>query len=382
MEIHIKLTVDDRMVAIARGLKRSFSPRRLGLLAMLGTLGATAVLADPVARPHAFEAGQRISAAEINDSFDVLYDELNSREIRNDLTIAVDDCDDLRSKLAGLDLKLIAANATVTLQLPEGAFSCGGTIVIDHRDGRHIHIVGQGSGRTTLAFHSVDGFAVPPGRQVGLIDKLSATGGALRGHGVSVGPMAYAMLGQDLVLREFVDGVRTFGGFVDAAGVTCDDNLNAGFQATVGGGINAVDARAGSNAAYGFQAVTGAVILADGAIAADNGLYGFEANIGSVISAGPGAVATNSTHGFNANDHSVISADMATATDHEVFGFVGWNNSTVNATSSTTTGNMLDYGAGFGSFTHVRTPMGTGQIYREPGPGMLHATEHSFLFTD
>jgi hypothetical protein len=61
---------------------------------------------------------------------------------------------------------------------------------------------------------------------------------------------------------------------------------------------------------------------------------------------------------------------------------VGWNNSTVNATSSTTTGNMLDYGAGFGSFTHVRTPVGAGQIYREPGPGMLHPTEHSFLFTD
>jgi hypothetical protein len=382
MEIHVKLTIDDRLVAAARWLERRLSARRLGLLALLGTLGAGVVLADPVSRPHTFEAGQRISAAEINDNFDVLYDELNAREIANDLTIAVDDCQDLRAELAELDFKLIASTATVTLELPEGAFDCDGTIVIDHRDGEHIHIVGQGSGSTSLAFHSVDGFAIPPGRQIGLIDKLTAKGAALRGNGVTVSPTAYARLGGDLVLREFVDGVHAFGGFVDAAGVTCDDNLNAGFQANVNGGINAVDARASTNAGYGFQALTGSVILADGAIADSNEVYGFEANVGSAILAGPDTVATNSTHGFNANDHSVISVDQATSTDNEVFGFVGWNNSTVNVRSSTTSGNLLDYGAGFGAFTHVRTPMGTGQIYREPGPNVVNTTEQSFVFTD
>src|SRR5690348_2777908 len=98
MDIHIKLTIDDRLVTLARKLPLR-SATLFGVLCALS--GAVAVMAAPVVRPGSFKAGDRITADAINESFDVVYDELNARVIRNDKTFEVSDCAALKTALAG-----------------------------------------------------------------------------------------------------------------------------------------------------------------------------------------------------------------------------------------------------------------------------------------
>src|SRR5262245_60158562 len=118
MDIHIKLTIDDRLVAAARAVRRALTGRKAATLIGLSVSGAAAlVFAAPVEKPHTFEAGDPIRASEINANFDAVYDELNARVVRNDQTVEVEDCGELKAALAALQERRIVDGATVTIEI-------------------------------------------------------------------------------------------------------------------------------------------------------------------------------------------------------------------------------------------------------------------------
>lgn len=378
MEINIKLTIDDRLVAAVRWLSRKLPVRRAGLLAALATMSATAVTAAPVTRPHEFAAGDRIRADQINESFDVLYDELNARFIRNDLTIEVEDCSDLVRALGDIDDKRIGSAAIVTIELPAGTFPCP-TIDVDHVDGHHLHIVGQGSGETTLTFHDDNGFVVPMSRSVGLIDKLTLEGPTFEGAGVLAWGNASAKLGSDLVIREFQFGVRAEGSYVIADGVIAEGNMHNGFQASFGSFMSVNGAVARENSS-GFVSQAGSSMIAEGATAEDHTQYGFDANVGSVLLAGQQAVSSNNEHCFNANANSTLVVSNSSASMCR-YGFTAWKDSFIGASSTGSNDHELEgFSSRHGSYVQVEDITGNDVTFFPAAVGTFHEAERSMSF--
>lgn len=378
MEVHIKLTIDDRLVGAARWLSRKLSVRRLGLLAALATMSATIVTAAPVNRPYEFAAGDRIVAAQINESFDVIYDELNARFIRNDTTIEVEDCDDLVSTLGELDDKRIGSSAIVTIELPAGAFDCP-PITVDHVDGNHLNIVGQGSAETTLTFHDNNGFIIPMARSVGLIDKLLLVGPTFEGSGVLAWGNASAKLGSDLVIREFQYGVRADSSYVIADGVIAENNMKNGFHATFGAVMSANGAIARANNS-GFVSEIGSSMIADGATAENHAQYGFDANVGSVLQATAQAVSTSNEHCFNANANSTLVVRNGSASLCH-YGFAAWKDSFIGVSSTTSDDHELEgFSARHGSYVQVQDVTGNDVTFFPAAAGTFHEAERSMSF--
>ncbi len=383
MDIHIKLTIDDRLVRAARWFSRKLSVRRAGLLALVCTLSFTVVvMADQVARPHTFGMGDRITADAINESFDVVYDELNARVIRNDTIFEVADCVALKAALASLDDRLITSNATVTFELPEGDFPCGGRVTIDHRDGGHIQIKGQGPDATSLTFQAADGFLVPPGRRVGFIDAMTIRGDGFAGAGIHVQAAAVARVGEGVVIREFKHGLHAESGVIRAEGVRCEDNEEFGIYAELGGVIDATDSTSNNNKRDGYASWLGSTIVANGASATGNMRYGFNADLQSAILAADGPVASGSLHGFNANDNSTIATFSPTASDNSAFGFAAWNSGLINAVNPVSSDNAVGYGQRFGSFQHLVAPTGNSTTYLGPGANVFFEAEMCLMFVE
>jgi hypothetical protein len=378
MEIHIKLTVDDRLVGAARWLSRRLSVRRAGLLVALATMSATVVTAEPVSRPHEFAAGDRIRADQINESFDVIYDELNARFIRNDMTIEAEDCTDLVRVLGDLDDKRIGSSAIVTIELPAGTFGCS-AITVDHVDGNHLHIVGQGSADTKLTFHDNDGFVIPMSRSVGLIDKLTLEGPTFEGSGVLAWGNASAKLGSDLVIREFQFGVRADSSYINADGVIAEDNMETGFRAGFGSFMSANNAVARANN-NGFVSIIGSSMIADGAIAENHAQYGFDANVGSVLQVGKQAISRNNEHCFNANANGTLVVTNSSASMCH-YGFAAWQDSFIGARSTTSDDHELEgFSARHGSYVQVSDITGNDVTFFPSVPGAFYDAEGSMTF--
>jgi hypothetical protein len=382
MEINIRLTIDDRIVGAARWLSRTLPVRRAGLLAALATMSATAVTAAPVTRPHEFAAGDRIRADQINESFDVIYDELNARFIRNDMTIEVDDCDGLVRALGDIDDKRIGSSAVVTIELPAGTFACP-TITVDHVDGHHLNVVGQGSGETTLTFHDNHGFVIPMSRAVGLIDKLTLEGPTFEGSGVLAWGNASAKLGTDLVVREFQIGVRAAGSYIIADGVIAEDNMAAGFEASFGSFMSANGAIARTNN-NGFVSYLGSSMIANGATAEGHAQYGFDANAGSVLQAGPQGdqpvVSSNNEHCFNSNANSTLVVFNGSASMCH-YGFTAWKDSFIGASDTTSDDHELEgFSSRHGSYVQVQDVTGNDVTFFPAAAGVFHDAEGSMSF--
>jgi hypothetical protein len=384
MEIHFKVTIDDRLVNAARAVRSKLSRRRAAALLGLSVACTTlAVLAAPVDKAHTFEAGDPIRASEINANFDALYAELNARVIRNDQTVEAADCAALKAALSSLQDRRIVADATVTIELAEGESSCGSgtSVVVDHPDGGHIRIVGQGSGETTLTFFNADGFVIPMSRSVGQIDKLSITRLGGNGNGVVVLGAASAKVGPDVIVRDFEIGVYAEGGWIRADGVLSESNADAGFEAYAGGFIWADGATARANGSNGFQAILGSGLRANDALAQSNGLFGFDANVGSTVYV-DGAASSGSQHGFNANSNGTLVARHATASG-EFFGYAAWNAGYIQAFESEANDAVAGgYSARSGSFAHVTTPSGNAVSYGLSGANTFYAPEGSFVMQD
>jgi hypothetical protein len=377
MDIHIKLTVDDRIVNALRrvGTKRA-AGATLGLMALCGSL---VVFASPVAKPHTFEAAAPIRASEINENFDTLYEEFEARVVRADQTIQVESCNALRSALAAFDDRRIASSATVTFQLPEVTSSCMSSVIIDHPDGAHIRILGQGSAKTVLTFFGGNGFLIPMTRGIGLIDKMTISGTDVGGHGVMVEDGASARLGSDFTVRDFVDGVHTNGGWIRAAGVISEDNADDGFEASYGGIILANGAIARSNAVFGFNAYLGSAIVADGAEAQSNASHGFEASFGSTIQALDGASATGSRHGYNADGNSAIIAFGSTAASNTAFGYAASKDSLIDLVNPTTNDNATGFVAVAGSYMSITGASGNSNTVQAPGANTWNEAQRALV---
>lgn len=382
MEIHIRLTIDDRLVALGRRVRRGLSrPSALLLLALAGVSATVGVMAAPASKPHDFEAGGAIKAAEINANFDTLYAELEARVIRSDQKIEVADCVGLVAALETLEDRRITSSAKVTIELAAATSACKTAVTVDHPDGSHIQIVGKGNGMTALTFFSTHGFVVPMSRSLGLLDKLTMTSTGGTGSGVVVRGAASVALGSDLVVRQFDDGVYTEGGFIVAEGVISEDNSEMGFRAVSGGFIRATSALARRNGMHGFNAFLGASIYADKATSEMNGLYGFNANVGSAIHAAE-AKATSNKHGFDANANGTIIVNAATATDHE-FGFAAWNSSHIEGDAPVANDAMFaGYSARLGSYVHVTTPGGDSLTYAPPAANVWNDAEGNMVQQD
>jgi hypothetical protein len=377
MEIHIKLTIDDRLVAAARWVRARMSARRSALVLAACALSATVVAAAPIDAPHEFEAGSRIRAAEINENFAALYDAINASVIRDDLTLEVADCDELVAQLGALADRRIASTATVTVELPEGTFACP-TIAVDHVDGHRLRIVGQGSGETTLTFQN-DGFVIPMSRSIGLIDKLTVSGATFEGSGVLAWGNASAKLGGDLVVRKFANGVVADASYVVADGVTAHDNMYDGFKAANGSFMSANGAIATNNQ-YGFDVYLGSAMLAQGASAREHSEFGFNANAGSVIQVGEGAESVDNEHGYNASANSTMLVFDSSASMCN-YGYAAWNDSFMGVTRSSSDDNTLEgFSFRHGSYLQVEDISGNDDTYIAPGLNLFQAAERSMAF--
>jgi hypothetical protein len=365
MEIHVKLTIDDRFIAVGRWVAQRVTRKRLALALAAGTLGAAVVMAAPVERPHVFAARGAIRADEINESFNVLYEELNARVIRADMKIEVADCDALVDALSQLQERSIVASAVVTLELPAGTSVCPDQVVVDHPDGNHIRIVGESRAGTTLQFHGKNGIVIPMSRSLGLLDKMTLTGSGGVGAGVVVRGGASAVLGDQVSIREFVDGVSVDGGWLRADGVVSEDNSGNGFAVNHGGTMRAEGARATGNALTGFTAFVGSTILANNAVAEDNARYGFNANAGGVVF-GEAMVATNNIHGFDANANGTIVAagSMVNGGDRSQYGYTAWNDSCITAVGPEVNDLSLEgFSSRHGSYVMAAQPVGNDVTY-------------------
>lgn len=336
--------------------ERAASARtRRGALAVL-LLGAALVPLGAVALPARieFEAGEPIVAQEINDDFRALWDEAEQRVIREDLTLNAVDCADLQGYLVELGERTIASSARVVIKLPAGNFACPGTVRVDHADGGHIEIIGQGSGETTLSFSNTAGIEVPPGRSLGALEGVMLRGTDAGGDGVSVGSGATAQIGPDVLVRDFVEGILTVGGQVRANGVRCESNEHVGFDARLGGVIEASGSVSDDNGSSGFVAFLGGTILADGAVASANHGDGFGADTNAAIYVGNGSsidAEDNDAWGFRAqNGATIVAAGTTTATGNGAGGFYAEDDSFVQASGAVSSGNPSGFVSTRGSF--------------------------------
>lgn len=76
----IEIVIDERLVEMARRVKRVLTKRQAGYVTACGVVLGTVTLADAAVKPHSFNAGEPAVAAHINENFDVLYDAVNAHE--------------------------------------------------------------------------------------------------------------------------------------------------------------------------------------------------------------------------------------------------------------------------------------------------------------
>jgi hypothetical protein len=378
MEIHVRLTIDDRIV---NALRRIGTRRGAGVALGLAALGVSfAVFAAPIIKPHTFEARDPIRASDINENFDALYLELEARVVRADQTVDVADCGQLRSALAAFDDRRIASSATVTFQLPEVTSNCFTPVIIDHPDGAHFRILGQGSDKTKLTFFGGNGFLIPMTRGIGLIDKMTISGNDVGGNGVMVESSASARLGSDFVVRDFIDGVHTAGGWVRAVGVVSEDNAHNGFEASSGGFIYANGAIARDNGNFGFSTYLVSGMLADDA-SADSNDVGFNSNFGSAIQTSGSSAGGNQT-GYAANGNSMIIAFGTTASANTSYGYAASKDSLVDLVDPVSNDNPTGFVAVTGSYINILGATGNSNTVQTPGANTLNPADRSFVRQD
>lgn len=309
-----------------------------------------AALASGITAVEADVANNATDVADLQARLDAV------EPIRADLTIPVDDCDDLHAELGMLRERRILAG-TVTLQLPTGIFVCAETLRVDHPDGFHVEILGMPG--TTLAFDGIKGMEVEPGRAVGFVDYITfdsnGTGGA---HGIQVNANGTLGLGNNVVVKEFGGhGIFTHAGYIAATGVLSSQNGVYGWLAEVGGAISAPSASAMDNGDIGFFARRGATVDLQGASATGN-LYGFFATGGSVIEATNSSAIDSGSIGYYSGFNSTVIAGQAESEGH-THGFYSEYDSLSYLGVPTSNDNTTGFAAYSGSYAFLSgAPLG------------------------
>jgi len=361
--MEIRIVIDDRIVSAVRRSRRPLA-WMLGAFAFGG--GALA-LAAPVEDLVTFEAGDIISAADMNANFAALRDAWNDHVIRQDMTISIanaDGCGALVQALADLSEQVIRQEATVTIELAPGSYTCADTIYLQHPQGGHIQIVGEARATVVLNFPAdTVGFANSHGHSVGRLASMTLTG-ATGGAGVNARGPRFQV--EDLLIQGFDFGVQAEqGGVLIGTGLeltgntegarvatgsymTLTDTIAAenvrGFVIQTGASASLGDCDAIDNEGSGFSTGGEAVII--NSEAAGNQI-GFEAGARGAIS-GSNLTATGNYHGFFAVYGGLISVNSPTANGQEGYGFLAEDFGYLDLAQATAMGNLYGFVANTG----------------------------------
>ncbi len=275
---------------------------------------------------------------------------------------------DVNLALGSLDNAIIASGVTVKIQVADddSPYVYADPIVIDHRDGDNIQIVGNPANPSQVRFEfgGSDALYVSKGNAIGLLDGVTLDGLGLGGTGVHADNGAVVRLGSVAVLNFDVGMHASLGSLLIADGAESAYNLGNGIEA-FGATVSAQNALVEHNGGNGLALNAGSVALArgaqlqhndgsglvvwgggyadvDGAYCFDNGVMGVYAKLGSVVQAGDdGGGFTSSQNGgsgVNADLRSVVDVRNSDIQDNGE-GIESGTGSWVATTDSSITGN-------------------------------------------
>lgn len=214
--------------------------------------------------------------------------------------------------------KTIAGYATVTIQVADGTYTALDPIEVNHVNGDRIAILGNTTNPALVNLEFVGiGFMVHNGNKLGLLDGFTLKGSGT-GAGAYATTAASMILGQNMVIREFNQGVHVNqGANIQAIGVRSMFNQNNGFLCN-NATLNASNAEATDNNISGIVASNGGSATFANGLAERNGLYGLQVYRMGTLDAGGAASNSNGHFGFLAQLKSLIYAPGATASGNGI----------------------------------------------------------------
>lgn len=240
----------------------------------------------------------------------------------------------IQAAINSLNGSVIAAGATVTIQVADGTYTLASSIIANHPSGANIQILGNLTTPancilTVSGAPTFDALVTSDGRSLGLVDGFTFTLAskatqannstavlALNGGEIRTGPNirvnnwyygAAARIGSELYCRGIqvanagdVGIWSTSGSSVDCQGATSTgasdvaNSLGFGFQAEHGSAMDATNANASGCLIGGIASLSSSHVNAPGAVSSSNTGSGFFVRDGATIE-NHGATASNNT---------------------------------------------------------------------------------------
>jgi hypothetical protein len=229
----------------------------------------------------------------------------NDALITEDLTIHVpSEYPGIQEALDSLDNKLIAGNATVTIQVADGVYPNLAQIDMDHGDGKNIHLIGNTSdaNQCVLQFPG-NGLLIDDGRGLGLLNGFRIETGA---RGISVVNGSFLTTGEQLEIIGGSHGLLVHGGSTVRAVSIKIRNSSTGINVSEGAyvflGLDWVIENCTNT---GIYAQNNATVGASGGILSNNNIAIY-ANIQAVVFMGGTVLSGNNTN-YSAAHYGSIS---------------------------------------------------------------------------
>lgn len=384
---------DDAGAELARlshALRRERRARRwLGLALLVAGLPLAAV-AIPAKPSHIFEAGEVISASEVNQNFAELYAAVQALEtqaaatapIREDLTLSVSssdsdgDFDSIEAALKSLDGRLIGHGVVVTVQLLPGEHAPTAAIAPDHPQGHQIQILGDDEDPAATRVRSPDPnqrlFDLRQGRALGMLSGLTLDcAGASTALAVSQGASVRT---RNLI----VTGCNGAGVLAANAG-TLERVPRVGDHDE----FRVIDSQRGIEAHYGASVEVPGALLVGRGDKTNGSAAGVTAYAGGIVTC-LGCSATDYDQGFQALYGGVVHAPYSLAQDNHDRGYLAWYNGAIVANGGGARANRTGYAAvsegvidayrvGLGDLQPVR--FNCGGSFEASAGGLVHAAE-------
>ena len=385
--MELKIIIDDRLVHRATRLAKGLKDFRFWLgVAAIGAVVCSGVAMAVTSKPHDFVSGETIVASDFNENFDAIFDAFNARFVEQDLTINVpEDASDIPEAFAALADRMIAHDVTVTIKVSDGVYNMPTELMITHRDGGQLQLIGnEGTpNNVVLNFVGEDGVVVDKNAAIyingirltgddtdGTAGILARNGGAVVvGDAVSVinfGMGLHAEVGGTIQAEDGVtisscteDGVfANTGSIVRALGSTIDGSGQVGIHAANGGRVFCNDCNVTNSGDHGAFAEHAGFIRVQSAMFSGNGSTTVLARHGSFISVNNAVVDGNGHNGVRSESNSTV-----------LGGFVTVNNANL-AISCGGRGVVTSFGASFSSVTDPFDPdqgvLGNNRCYIVP----------------
>lgn len=236
--------------------------------------------------------------------------------ITADATLHVpDDFADVQVALTYLADKSIRSDVVVTIQVADGTYTNYDPIDVTHPQGNRIHLLGNTTtpSSCTIEFTG-NGVTVKDGNRLGLVDGFTLKGNAGTASGVYAYNGSSITCGENLVVRDFNQGVFSYAGSnIVADGVTSSYNTGNGFYAK-SATLTANNATASYNQTSGVVSSNGASVVFANSLSEYNSLYGIQAYWNGTIDGRFATTRNNGHYGFLAQVEAVIYATNSSAT--------------------------------------------------------------------